>query len=94
MNVDEILKKNGTLFSEQNRQRITLTVVIEVDGSFWHITIEGETVTVLKSSHPHLHVILMTTSDTMQRIYCGEMTALTLRESKNVRSCTTGLEDT
>jgi mannose-6-phosphate isomerase-like protein (cupin superfamily) len=84
MNVDEILKKMAHSFQNKIDKDFMLTVVIKVDESSWHITTENETVTVSKSSHPHPHVTLRTTSDTLQRIYRGEMTAFTAAGKANI----------
>lgn len=77
MNVDKILKKMAHSFQNKIDKDFMLTVVIKVDESSWHITTEDKTVTVSRSSHPHPHVTLRTTSDTLQRIYQGGMTAFT-----------------
>ncbi len=64
-------------FQNKIDKDFVLTVQIDIDESSWHVTAKDETVAVLKGSHPHPHVTLITTADTLQRIYQGEMTALT-----------------
>lgn len=77
MNVDEILEEMAHTFQHKIDKDFVLTVQIDIDENSWHITTEDETVTVCKGSHPRPHFTLITTSDTLQRIYQGEMTAFT-----------------